>query len=296
MQISTMIIPQHLSKVPDYMYKDIPLIPVSYETIKEIDIHPKELTSGNISTSHFPKLNKGSLSKDDYLLSVQDLSKLDQRILFVLNEQLWSTYSFKALVRKLNIHQQTLTRSLKRLLELNLIIKSSRGYQINEVNVAWLLSLGGDPINNMIIEANLDEAISRSKKIRKLKQLLQIYLPVKIDIETLVSALSRKWFGNLRWFGLVKKDTGYRLEWVALDKYSNEKLFQVIVNIVADYVIVESDAEGPKEKVDAMSYSNKIVNEVIKTLKNEIKDEEKSEEKYPKIYTDDIKYAVKKNR
>lgn len=61
MQISTMIIPQHPSRFPDYMYRDIQLIPISYETTNEIDIQTKELTSGDIPTSHFPKLNIGSL-------------------------------------------------------------------------------------------------------------------------------------------------------------------------------------------------------------------------------------------
>jgi hypothetical protein len=106
--------------------------------------------------------------------------------------------------------------------------------------------------------------------------------------------VSGKWFGNLRWLGLVKKDTGYRLEWVALDKYSDENLFKIIVNIVADYIIVESDAEDQEEKMDAMASSNRIVGDIIKIIKDNVKNEKETDKKFHKIYTNDIKYSVKK--
>jgi hypothetical protein len=117
-----------------------------------------------------------------------------------------------------------------------------------------------------------------------------------VDIEAIVSALSGKWFGNLRWLGLVKKDTGYRLEWVAIDKYSNESLFKIIVNIVTDYIIVESDAENQEEKIDAMASSNRIVGDIIKIVKNNVRNEKETDKKFHKIYANDIKYSVKKGK
>lgn len=294
MQISNMIIPEYLDFSLGYNNnRNLHLMPAKYETLNEINLTNENQNSG-IHRNRFPKLGKVFLSEDDYLLSLKDLSEVDQRILFLLNEQLGSTFTFKALERKLNIHQQTLTRSLKRLIELKLIIKSSRGYQINEINSSWLFSKDGDSIINLITETEIDTEISRSKRSRKFKQFLQVYLPIKVDVEAIISAVSGKWFSNLRWLGLVKKDTGYRLEWVALDKYSDENLFKIIVNIVADYIIVESDAEGQEEKMDAMASSNRIVGDIIKIIKDNLKSEKETDKKFHKIYTNDIKYSVKK--
>jgi DNA-binding Lrp family transcriptional regulator len=287
-----MIIPEYLDFGLEYNNnRNLHLMPTAYETIKEINL-TTEGPKSSVFVNHFPKLSKASISEDDYLLSLKDLSELDQRILFLLNEQLWSTFTFKALERKLNIHQQTLTRSLKRLLELKLIIKSSRGYQINEINTSWLFAMGEDPINSLLT----DVEITRSKRSRKFKQFLQVYVPIRMDIEAIISTVSGKWFGNLRWLGLVKKDTGYRLEWVAIDKYSNESLFNIIVNIVTDYIIVESDAENQEEKIDAMASSNRIVGDIIKIVKNNVRNEKETDKKFHKIYANDIKYSVKKGK
>lgn len=292
MQISSIILPEyHDFDLECNNNWNLHLMPAKYETLREINLITEGPNNG-VPINHFPKLSKESLSEDDYLLSFKDLSELDRRILFLLNEQLGSTFTFKALERKLNIHQQTLTRSLKRLLELKLIIKSSRGYQIKENNGAWLLSMEGDPLDSFIT----DTEVTRSKKSRKFKQFLQIYLPIKVDIEALVSTLSGKWFGNLRWLGMVKKDTGYRLEWVAIDKYSDENLFKIVVNIVADYIIVESDAEDQEEKMDAMLSSNRIVGDIIKIVKNNTQSEKEIDKKFPKIYANDIKYSSKKGK
>ena len=86
---------------------------------------------------------------------------------------MWSTYSFKALERKLDIHQQSLSRALKRLLDLNLIEKTSSGYKLVE----------GSAYNfNQILEDNLlneELEIDKSKKHRKYRQLIQILYACK---------------------------------------------------------------------------------------------------------------------
>ena len=61
---------------------------------------------------------------DSYPISINDLRNNDKKILSLLSEEVWSTYSFKAIERKLDIHQQSLSRALKRLGYLNLIEKT----------------------------------------------------------------------------------------------------------------------------------------------------------------------------
>ncbi len=109
-----------------------------------------------------------------------------------------------------------------------------------------------------------------------------------------------KWFGNLRWFGLIKKEAGSTLQWIAIDKYNNNKLFQINANIVAEYIVIESNAVSDKEKVEAMSSSNRIVSEIIKIIQDNQQEEEEeeipNEYAHAPIYTNKVKYNFKKNK
>src|ERR671914_2472157 len=53
-------------------------------------------------------------------LSATDFHNNDNKILALLNED-GSDYSFKGLMRKLNLHQQSLSRALRRLEEMELV-------------------------------------------------------------------------------------------------------------------------------------------------------------------------------
>jgi predicted transcriptional regulator len=222
-------------------------------------------------------------------ISINDVRNNDKKILSLLRKEMWSTYSFKALERKLDIHQQSLSRALKRLLDLNLIEKTSSGYKLVERNAYNF---------NPILEDNLlneELEIDKSKKHRKYKQLIQIYMPVKGNIELIVDHLTGKWFGNLRWFGLIKKETGFRLQWIIVDKHSDNKIFQINFTILSEYIIVESNAVTDDEKVDAMYHSNKIIEELIKILQENIHEEFIPEKEYTPVYTNDIKFSHNRN-
>src|SRR5687768_16473913 len=69
------------------------------------------------------------VDNDKLTIAINDVRNNDKKILLLLRKEMWSTYSFKALERKLEIHQQSLSRALKRLLDLNLIEKTSSGYK-----------------------------------------------------------------------------------------------------------------------------------------------------------------------
>jgi len=204
------------------------------------------------------------INNEKLTTSINDVRNNDKKILSLLRKELLSTYSFKAIERKLDIHQQSLSRALKRLLDLNLIEKTSSGYKLVERNVYNF---------NSVIEENLlneEIEIDKSKKHRKYKQLIQTDIPIKGNIESIVDHLAGKWFGNLRWFGLIKKETGFRLQWIAVDKYSNNKTFQINISILSEYIIVESNAVSDTEKVEAMYYSNRIIEVIIKIVQQNL--------------------------
>jgi hypothetical protein len=242
-------------------------------------------------------------------ISIDDLHNNDKKILVLLSEEVWSTYSFKAIERKIDIHQQSLSRALKRLVYLNLIEKTPHGYKLKEKNLSQLISI--------IQKSQLDDeesltfgTTSKSRTKKRFSQLIQISIPKKSNIDIIVNRLVGKYFGNLRWFGLIKKETGFTLQWTVINKYgntesnhNNNNLFQINLNIVSEYIVIETDAKSDIEKINAMSYSNRLVEQITKILKSNLKEEEKEYEipeefpianNYSSTHTNKIKYKSNK--
>jgi DNA-binding HxlR family transcriptional regulator len=266
------------------------------------------------NASHGYNADNGYDDYDDGChISIRDLRNNDKNILSLLNEEMGSTYSFKALERKLDIHQQSLARALKRLRHLDLVEKTPNGYRTTKNKNAFLpnttlensLLMDEDKVENEETEVAAEPELSfqtMMKTRKRFSQLIQISIPIRSNIDPIINKLVGKWFGNLRWFGLVKKETGVTFQWIAIDKnnYKN-KLFQINVNIVSEYVVIESDAASDKEKVEAMSYSNRIVSEIIKTIQGNLQEECEipSEFSTPKdcvpTYINKVKHSYKKN-
>ena len=183
----------------------------------------------------------------DEELSVEDLHGNDTKVLSLLNEE-GSNYSFKGIMRKLNIHQQSLSRALHRLEEMGLVERSQAGYKLSRV--------GGAAAAKTAIEL---------PKGRQYIQLLQTYIPVDIKSAEIVRSLVGKWFGNLRWIGLIESGTGFTLQWA-----SGDGTFQINLRMVADYVVIETNAASEKEKLQAMVGSYAIYEQITKILQNKL--------------------------
>jgi DNA-binding HxlR family transcriptional regulator len=207
----------------------------------------------------------------DYLQSKDDiLRNNDSKILSLLGQEAGSNYSFKGLIRKLNLHQQSLTRALNRLEDLKLIKKSQIGYRLttNGESLMMLLSSTKNGTNNLIGRDN--NVLNKEKQKRKgYIQLLQTYIPVDIKPEEILHKLIGKWFNNLRWVGLIESEAGgYMLQWVSDDNNA----FQIILRVISDYLIIETNACSDKEKIEAMIGSYRIFEQVTKILHNKIEE------------------------
>ncbi|HXT85027.1 MAG TPA: hypothetical protein VN704_11985 [Verrucomicrobiae bacterium] len=200
---------------------------------------------------------------------LEELREIDKKILLLFASDPLSIFSFKAIERRLDLHQQSITRSLKRLLELDLLEKTSLGYKLFKEN---------NILTNPLLENNdrfeEEKELFKRKNKRKFTQLMQIRIPLKNNIESIVNHLIGKWIGELRWDGLVTKETGVTLRWIAFDKQNNNKIFHFNVNIVSEYIVIESDVDSDKNRIDAIGYSNRIIREVIKVLQTKVKEEE----------------------
>lgn len=207
----------------------------------------------------------------DYLQSKDDiLRNNDSKILSLLGQEAGSNYSFKGLIRKLNLHQQSLTRALNRLEDLKLIKKSQIGYRLttNGESLMMLLSSTKNSTNNLIGRDN-SELNKEKQKRNGYIQLLQTYIPVDIKPEEISHKLIGKWFNNLRWVGLIESEAGgYMLQWVSDDNNA----FQIILRVISDYLIIETNACSDKEKIEAMIGSYRIFEQVTKILHNKIEE------------------------
>ena len=187
-------------------------------------------------------------------LSASDFHNNDDKILALLNEA-GSNYSFKGLMRKLNLHQQSLSRALHRLEEMKLVEKSSVGYRLSKAGVNAVSRIG-------LLQKQQGQQHYQPKG-REYMQLLQTYIPLKVKTSEVMRHLVGRWFKNLRWIGMMGSATGYTLQWT-----SDDGSFQVNLRMIADYIVIETDASTEKEKVQAMVGSYAIYEHITKAMQS----------------------------
>ena len=162
----------------------------------------------------------------------------DSKVLDALSENN-SIYTFSGIMRKIGMHQESLSRSLQRLHELDLIEKSQLGYKLSEKG-AFLV-----------------------KEDPKLKisytPLLQTDVPSNVHASDIISSMAGRWFKNLRWVGMVQSQPDYILQW-----YSEFGSFDLNLRVTPNYITVESSATSEKDKSDAMISAYRIMQEVSK--------------------------------
>jgi DNA-binding HxlR family transcriptional regulator len=119
--------------------------------------------------------------------------RLDDRVLDAL-QGLPGRMAFSGLRRVLGAHPESLARSLRRLEREGLVERVDGGYR----------ALAG-------VERSVDELTS------DLRPVAQVDLPVGTSAETLLGRLAGRWFGALRWVGVVERPDGRLLSWARRD-------------------------------------------------------------------------------
>lgn len=189
-------------------------------------------------------------------ISLDDFQINDKKVLSLLNQDSDvndNQYTFNGLVRKLGIHQQSLARSLHRLENARLVKKTDYGYRLTKNLDSVLVK------KSRIDLENLSKTISNHDS--QFEQIIQLYIPTTVKVEDVVNRLLGKWFGTLRWIGVVEGDGGFVLQWASNDKY------HVNLKLVSRYAVVESDAVGAKNKSDATINAHRILEQITKLLK-----------------------------
>ncbi len=189
-------------------------------------------------------------------ISLDDFQINDKKVLSLLNQDSNvndNQYTFNGLVRRLGLHQQSLARSLHRLESAGLVKKTDHGYKLTK-NLDLVLVK-----KSRIDLENLSKTISHQHT--QFEQIIQLYIPTTVKVEDIVMKLLGKWFGTLRWIGIVEGDGGCVLQWTSDDKY------HVHLKLVTRYAVVESDAVGAKDKSEATINAHRILEHITKLLK-----------------------------
>lgn len=220
------------------------------ETSTEDFVAEKQVISGKAAAAAAQVLVEEDDDSQDSL-SATDFHNNDNKILALLNED-GSNYSFKGLMRKLNLHQQSLSRALRRLEEMELVEKSPVGYRLSKAGATAMSRI---------------ELLQQQHKPkgREYMQLLQTYIPLNLKSSEVMRHLIGRWFKNLRWIGMVRSDTGYTLQWT-----SDDGAFQINLQLIADYIVIETNASTEKEKVQAMVGSYTIYQHITKVMQSRL--------------------------
>jgi DNA-binding transcriptional ArsR family regulator len=217
-------------------------IPIEDFAVEKHVINGKPVAAAQI-------LVEGDNDEDSqYSLNAADFHNNDNKILALLNET-GSNYSFKGLMRKLNLHQQSLSRALHRLEEMDLVEKSPLGYQLSEAGTSTI--------------SRADLLQKQKPRGREYVQLLQTYIPLNVKASEVMRHLTGRWFKNLRWIGMIRSDTGYTLQWI-----SDDGSFQINLRLIAEYIVIETNASTEKEKVQAMVGSYAIYEHITKVMQS----------------------------
>jgi DNA-binding HxlR family transcriptional regulator len=211
----------------------------------------KQMISGKAAAAAAQILVEEEDDDSQESLSPTDFHNNDNKILALLNED-GSNYSFKGLMRKLNLHQQSLSRALHRLEEMELVEKSPVGYRLSKAGATAMSRI---------------ELLQQQHKPkgREYMQLLQTYIPLNIKASEVMRHLIGRWFKNLRWIGMIRSDTGYTLQWT-----SDDGAFQINLRLIADYIVIETNASTEKEKVQAMVGSYIIYEQITKVMQSRL--------------------------
>jgi hypothetical protein len=172
---------------------------------------------------------------DDRELEVLKLFSSDQN----------AHYSFQGLRRRLGLHQETLTRTLKRLEEAHAIEHSPDGYKLTESGSTFSFNVSiGQPNPKPIVEA---------------------YLPTQVDVTVLFQKLRGKWFNTFRWLGYSQDGSTLSMSWI-----SEDGRMQLQARITNGKIMIGADTYGnyPESEHIAAAYQlfdhiTKITEEIV---------------------------------
>ncbi len=151
--------------------------------------------------AEFLDINTSSVREEADLPSSNDFSILNALGSEVDAQDL----SFQGIKRKLGLHQETLTRALRRLQRDGYIEHFDHTYRISPKGLETITMSNGIKGSDPTLPSTAVTPI------------LQAMLPTDVNVGELANSLSYKWFGNLRWLGSMRTLDATTLTWIVND-------------------------------------------------------------------------------
>ena len=199
-----------------------------------------DLSNANLTGQDAPQVQDIELPSDNDLLILKAIGgDVDAQ-----------NITFQGIKRKLGLHQETLSRALHRLSRDGFIERLDQGYRISNKGRATIIS-----------ETSLPKASAYFEE-RYPISVLSAMLPEGINIQDVVSSLSYKWFGNLRWLGFGESRDSISMSWITSD--SDLKL---TVKIKDDSLTIESFANQAGAASKAIMSAYELFDHITKVLR-----------------------------
>ena len=163
---------------------------------------------------------------------------LDDRILSTL-QGLHGRMAFNGLRRKLGAHPESLSRALRRLEREGLVERADGGYR----------SLG-------------ETSPNQAPVVSALRPIARVELPRDLDEATIIRRLAGRWFGSLRWVGIVEPPGRRLLAWARRDGFG-QVLLGVSRGILRVYV---PDSTEPDEAVEAEALAYELLVQAVSVV------------------------------
>lgn len=125
-------------------------------------------------------------------------SERDLNVLNLIGEEDLASFTFDGLKRRLGVHSETLSRILCRLEEQGLVEKQPEGYKVTAR-----------------VKEHVQPYPLGAEEPRM--PIMQTLLSPDIPVPQLISDLSGKWFGMLRWLGYSESKESVTLKWITED-------------------------------------------------------------------------------
>ena len=168
-----------------------------------------------------------------------DLDDRQIEVLKLLSSEQNAHFSFQGLRRRLGLHQETLTRTLKRLEDTGAIQRSPDGYTLRNPANSFSFTVRTNPPNS--------------------KPIVEAYLPAQVDVTVLFQRLKGRWFGNFRWLGYSHDGNQLSMSWISDDGH-----MELQARINSEKITIGADAHGNHNESEQMAAAYQLFDHITK--------------------------------
>lgn len=148
-----------------------------------------------------------------------------------------ATYTFQGLKRRLGLHQEKLTRILRRLEDDNLVAKTEEGYR------------------------TLKQPHGEARHLVEGAPIIHGQLPPGIDSRILLEKIKGRWFKNFRWIGYSNSVDELSLYWITEDNK-----FQARIQITPMEIMVWSQPTNQRESGSSVTAAYELFDRISRLI------------------------------